>query len=218
MKLIHPMLAGLMCILAAGSANADVAYTFDHDLQGFSTVGDGTLVLESAGGRSYLRATDTNGSTDLYLSVPLSAPSVDWSAYLGGTISFDARMLSDNLPSWGDFGTIRLTSATNEVVLADLAPNLPSDPYTPVEPTSLWKTYSATLDSANFSNQGGATLAGVLANLKSVTLSMEAGNGPVEVVGVDNFKVTSSVPEPQTWALSLMGLLALGLSKRRARS
>lgn len=209
MKLIHPMLAGLACVLCAGAAQANVAFTFDSDLQGFTTVGDGTLVHEVADGRSYIRATDTNGSTDLYLSVPLGAPAVDWSAYLGGTISFDARMLNTNPPSWGDFGTIRFTSVTDQVVSADLA--------LPTEPTIDWKTYSATLDSATFANQGAATLAGVLANLKSVTLSMEAGNGPVEVVGVDNFKVTSSVPEPETYALMLAGLIMVGAVAPRRR-
>ena len=48
-------------------------------------------------------------------------------------------------------------------------------------------------------------------HLKSVSFSMEAGNGPVEVVGVDNVRLTTAVPEPETWALMLASLGLLGL-------
>jgi hypothetical protein len=209
MKLIHSMVAGLMCALTAGAAQANVAYTFDNDMQGFTTVGGGSLSHEVVGGDGYLKATDTDGGTNLFLSVPLGAASVDWSGYLGGRISFDALMLNGIPPSWDDFGIIQFTAVSGEFVWADLAAS--------TEPTSVWKTYSGALDSATFGNQGGATLASVLANLKSVTLSMEAGNGAVEVVGVDNFKVTSPVPEPETWALGVAGLMALALSTRRTR-
>jgi len=92
------------------------------------------------------------------------------------------------------------------VVLADLA--------SPNEPGATWKTYTATLDSATFANQGGASLASVLANLASVTLSAEAGNGPVEIVGIDNFRVMA-VPEPSTWALMLAGLAGMAWATRR---
>ena len=188
------------------TAHANVTYTFDTDAQGFSIVGDGLLehITEAANG--FLKITDTNGSTDVLLNVPLGAASVDWSAYLGGTLSFDGIMLNGLPPSWPDFGTIRFTDINNQVVLADLA--------SPNEPGATWKTYTATLDSATFANQGGASLASVLANLASVTLSAEAGNGPVEIVGIDNFRVMA-VPEPSTWALMLAGLAGMAWATRR---
>jgi PEP-CTERM motif len=188
------------------TAHANVSYTFDTDAQGFSNVGDGLLehITEAANG--FLKITDTNGSTDVFLNVPLGAASVDWSAYLGGTLSFDGIMLNGIAPSWPDFGTIRFTDINNQVVLADLA--------SPNEPGATWKTYTATLDSATFANQGGASLASVLANLASVTLSAEAGNGPVEIVGIDNFRVMA-VPEPSTWALMLAGLAGMAWATRR---
>lgn len=188
------------------TAHANVNYTFDTDAQGFTLMGDGLLehITEAANG--FLKVTDTNGSTDVLLNVPLGAATVDWSAYLGGTLSFDGTMLNGIAPSWPDFGTIRFTDVNNQVVLADLA--------SPNEPGATWKTYTATLDSATFANQGAASLASVLANLKSVTLSAEAGNGPVEIVGIDNFRVMA-VPEPSTWALMLAGLAGLGWRSRR---
>lgn len=196
--------AALLATLTTAQAN--VNYTFDTDAQGFTLIGDGLLehITEAANG--FLKITDTNGNTDVLLNVPLGAASVDWSAYLGGTLSFDGTMLNSNAPSWPDFGTIRFTDINNQVVLADLA--------SPNEPGTTWKTYTATLDSATFANQGGASLASVLANLASVTLSAEAGNGPVEIVGIDNFRVMA-VPEPSTWALMLAGLAGMAWATRR---
>lgn len=210
MKLIHSSLFAVTLGLAAASAHANLNYSFDSDAQGFTTVGDGTLAHVVSGSGGYLSLTDTNGSTDLYVSVPLAAVPSDWSIYLGGSISFDATMLNGTTPTWPDFGTIRFTSMSDQVVLADLA--------LPTEPTLTWKTYSATLDGTTFTGSGGATLSGVLANLKSVTLSMEAGNGAVEVVGLDNFRVTSAVPEPETYALMLagLGMVATVVSRRKS--
>ncbi len=199
--------AAMAALLATvTTAHANLSYTFDTDAQGFSLIGDGLLehITEAANG--FLKITDTNGSTDVLLNVPLGAATVDWSAYLGGTLSFDGTMLNGIAPSWPDFGTIRFTDINNQVVLADLA--------SPNEPGASWKTYTATLDSATFANQGGASLASVLANLKSVTLSAEAGNGPVEIVGIDNFRVMA-VPEPSTWALMLAGLAGMAFYARR---
>jgi len=125
---------------------------------------------------------------------------------LGGTVSFDGIMLNGITPSWPDFGTIQFTSMDDQFVQADLAG--------PTEPGTTWTSYTATLNAATFANQGSATLAGVLSNLKSVTLNAEAGNGAVEVIGIDNFQLTA-VPEPSTWALMLAGLLVTGCMARK---
>jgi hypothetical protein len=58
----------------------------------------------------------------------------------------------------------------------------------------------------------------VLGSLVGVSFSMEAGSGPIEVVGFDNFKVTPAVPEPASWLLGAVGLMALGVSARKRQA
>jgi hypothetical protein len=67
-------------------------------------------------------------------------------------------------------------------------------------------------------NQGTAPLSTVLGSLAGVSFSMEAGSGPIEVVGFDNFKVTPAVPEPASWLLGAVGLMALGVSARKRQA
>ena len=57
----------------------------------------------------------------------------------------------------------------------------------------------------------------MLASLTRVTINLESGNGPIEYVGIDNVRITSAVPEPQTWAMGLAGLALVGGLSRRKR-
>jgi hypothetical protein len=158
--------------------------------------------------------TDTNGNTDVYLNAPIAAGGEDWSGYLGGTLSFDGTMLNGIAPSWPGFGTVTFTSTTGQTAYADIAPDVGG---VITEPGTTWKAYSASLSNAVF-NQGSAPLSTVLGSLAGVSFSMEAGNGPVEVVGFDNFKVTPAVPEPESWLMGAVGLLALGGASRKRRA
>jgi hypothetical protein len=198
--------------VAAASASATgVSADFNSGTQGFFISGDGLLAHLVSGGNGYLSVTDTNGSTDVFLNAPIAVGGEDWSAYLGGTLSFDGTMLNGIAPSWPGFGTVTFTSTTGQTASADIAPDVGG---VITEPGTTWKTYSATLSNAGF-NQGSAPLSTVLGSLAGVSFSMEAGNGPVEVVGFDNFKVTPAVPEPEAWILSALGLMAVGVAARR---
>ncbi|MFZ5527190.1 MAG: PEP-CTERM sorting domain-containing protein [Pseudomonadota bacterium] len=195
------VLLPLALSMAACTAQADLLYTFDTGAQGF-TVTSGGALYDNAG---YLAIADIDNQ-DMDLIVPLAAGTTDWSGYLGGTLSLDAINLNGWQESdWPTFGLIRLTSATAGSVAFDFVPVL--------EPTSEWKTYSVRFDDDTF----GPSLAAVLASLTRVTINLESGNGPIEYVGIDNVRITSAVPEPQTWAMGLAGLALVGGLSRRKR-
>jgi hypothetical protein len=178
------------------NARADIVSTFDTGLEGWTGVG-GT-VSHGAGG--YLLQLDTQNS---WMSV--AAPAAfrgNLSAYLGGTLSFDAlnaNGVAPNLASGPWFGTVTITgpggSASRPV--AGVGPGQPAA-------NGAWQTYTAALGPAAWSGN----LAAALANVTSLTVSLEFNEDIVELAGFDNFRVTA-VPEPGTWALWLGGLAAL---------
>jgi hypothetical protein len=182
---------------ACSLAHADLTYTFDNDAQGFSVNAPaGTLTWEASG---YLLVTDTDGNTDLFLQLPSAAVAGGWSAYEGGSLSFDARLAQPINSYWPGFGTITLTSAQGSLSL-DVAPD--------GEPGASWKTYTAKLDAASWGSSP-AQFSAVLAGLQKVEISMEAGNGPIEVVQVDNVRVASAAVVPEA---SSLWMLACGLA------
>jgi hypothetical protein len=191
-----------------GLAHADLNYSFDQDAQGFSVnVPAGTLTHEAGG---YLRVTDTDGNTDVLLQLPTAAVAGGWSAYQGGSLSFDARLAQPIDIYWPGFGTITLTSAQGSLSL-DVA----SDG----EPGASWKTYTAQLDAASWGTTS-AQFSAVLAGLQKVEISMEAGNGPIEVVQVDNVRVASAavVPEASSSWMLACGLATLVGWRSRSRT
>lgn len=203
MSRIHTLLSAALLASVATHANADLAYTFDTDAQGFTVnVPAGEMSYQAEG---YLRIQDLTGDTNVSLILPGSALAGGWMPYVGGTLSFDARMESPIDSYWPEFGTITLFSTLGSLavdVAAGDAPGLG------------WATYSVVLDAASWSTTP-ELLATVLANLQLVDISMEAGNGPIEVLHIDNVTLSAAVPELGTWAMTLMGLMAMGCVVRR---
>jgi PEP-CTERM motif len=183
---------------------AGISLTFDSDAQGVMAANGGTLAYNPAG---YITEHDINGD-DMVVVLP-TALLGDWSVYLDGTLSFDAINLSGVPSDWPGFGLVTITGTAGSVAF-DLEPG--------AQPTTSWATYGTTLSVANF----GASLPNVLANVTGVTIKLESHNGfdagnPMnsDYNGFDNFKVTPAVPEPETWVLGALGLLALGVASRK---
>jgi Flp pilus assembly protein TadG len=199
-------LGAVVLSLAAGlpaAQAADISLSFDQNAQGVTEANGGTLTYNPAG---YLVQQDIN-SDDMVVVLPTSLLG-DWSAFLDGTLSFDAINLSGVVSDWDPFGLVTITGASGTVSF-DIVPG--------AKPTTTWATYSGTLSTANF----GASLPAVLANVTGVTIKLESHQGydtnPMlsDYNGFDNLKV-SAVPEPASVAMMLAGLACVGVASRRS--
>jgi hypothetical protein len=204
------LIAASLLALSATATHANITSSFDSGLEGW--VGAGGAVSFGASGGStggtsggYLRQLDTL-NTWMSVSAPASFLG-NLSAYLGGTLSFDAKNISNHasdLQSGPWFGHVTITGSGGAASLdvAGAGAGLPLR-------DGLWHSYGATLDPALWNGN----LAGALAGTTAITLSLEFNNAIVETAGLDNFQI-SAVPEPGTWALLGAGLLVV---LRRAR-
>lgn len=196
------LLASLISLPLAASA-AGLTSGFNGSDEGWTTPVGGTQTWQAAGGNpgGWVQVLDTDNNTNIELTAPGSWLG-DWSAFMGGTLSFDAKNANGAPVTYGGFGEVRIASGSTVLVL-DIAPaNEPSG--------NQWHHYSVLLTPAA---GWGASLAGVLTNVTSVTITGEFQAGPGEAVGFDNISVTA-VPEPASLALLLGGLGLLACWRR----
>ncbi|KQV50276.1 hypothetical protein ASC95_12880 [Pelomonas sp. Root1217] len=196
-------LRATLIVLGSALPLAVSAAGFATDAEGWTTPVGGTQAWQATGGNGggWVQVEDLDGNTDILLTAP-SGWLGNWSAYLGGTLSFDARTVNNASVDWSGFGEVRISGPGGSLVL-DLAP---------AAPDGQWRHYSAALTPAA---GWGPSLASVLANVTSLTINGEFHAGPGEVVGFDNIQVTA-VPEPASAALLLGGLgLLAGLRRKR---
>lgn len=200
--------AAVAATVLAGPAQAAVNFGFDTGAQGWTVVEGGAMSWVASGGNGggYLQFTDLN-SEDMRGEITLGG--ADWSPYLGGTLSFDARNISGHTDFWSPFGEVRITPTSGSPVTIDIA--APGQPHQ----DGLWRTYTVVLSPASF--------AAVLGSVQSLSIKTEfAVSDPgqpasFETMGLDNVRLTAAVPEPSAWLLMLGGGLLLGAARRRAR-
>ena len=169
-------LLGALC--SAASAGPALRYSFDTDAQGWTAVAGGQLSHMVAGKLhgGFLRITDVTDEDFLIVAPPEALG--DWSAYLDGSLRFDARNANNDAPDWAPFGTVTLTNGIQTLTL-DIAP----DNQPPAD--GRWHHYRTTLSAA----QWGPDLAAVLANLTGLTIKLEFHAGVTEVIDFDNVRV-----------------------------
>jgi len=201
------LLAGAAALaLSFSSQAANQHYGFDAGSEGWTAVlgGDPLWIGSGGNGGGFLQITDV--SNDDFLAVLPAGALGNWSAYLGGTLSFDGRNVNGDSPDWPTFGLVTLTGAAGTLTLDLIAAGQP-----PAD--GQWHHYEVPLTVAAW----GATLPAVLANVTGASIGGEFHAGVTEVVGFDNINISAAVPEPTTPALMLAGLALLGIAgvKRR---
>ncbi len=135
----------------------------------------------------------------------------------GDTFTFYTRTATDSI--WADRLQIRLSTNGSSVdvgntalsvgdfstLLLDINSALISNGYPQV-----WTQYVVTL-----SGLGGPTT-GRIAFRYFVTDGGD-GNSNSNFIGIDTLQITNAVPEPSTYAMAMLGAIALGLAGRRRR-
>jgi hypothetical protein len=214
MKTTLPARAGVaalaLTLLAVHAASAlTIESTFDAGLEGWTTSVGGELTFVANGGNpgGFLQQTDIDLS-DMFVMAPASFLG-DLSAFLNGSLSFDARQVSGAGEKYAPFGFVTLFNGGN-AVSADIAGA--------GAPSTDWTTFSVNLTPAGFQTTPEA-LAAVLSNVTIIAVQLESQIGVVEATGMDNFRLVSAVPEPATLAMGAAGALcALAVGRRNRRA
>lgn len=194
--------AGAAALVLCGIGRADavvITSTFDSSTEGWT--GSGTNVAQvSPGGNpnGYLSTTDSSNTI-----ATIFAPGAflgDLSTFDGGSIAFDAKLFQTNGGSAQEgFGTVTISNGSDSASLNLVNAPAPAD----------WTTFSASLDAATWGLSNAAWTA-LLSSVTSISLVVEATFGQGEIVGIDNFTLTSgsvnpAVPEPSSIILLLIG-------------
>lgn len=199
-------IATLVGVLTALPAKANLSSTFDSSAEGWIAVdptGDYTASWASSGGNpgGYLRGVETDPLGDTGYFVAPASWLGNWSAYAGGTLSYDLKVFE---------GTSYFNDV--DVIISNGADSVSwSSNINPVGDG--WVPFQVQLTAANF----GADLATVLSNVTSFRIRGEFIDG-AEAEGLDNVLVASagvSTPEPSTWAMLFMGFAGLSFAGYR---
>lgn len=204
----------LLLLLAHPIHAAVITSTFDLNADGWTGIpGEGSVAFLPAGGNpgGHIRVTDIGvGGT-------LGSGAVVPSQFLGNLTAFDDGVLAVDLATFVGggatfpiFGTVRITGA-GDSALFDLTATAP--------PAGVWRSFSAPFSAAAW-GKTSADWAAILANVTEIAMSTDAFDG-ADTIGIDNFTLTSraasTVTEPESFGLVLLGVAVMLLLRTRSR-
>ena len=171
----------VLALTGSLSAQAIVESTFDVDVDGWVGINANSITHQATGGNpdGFLEV-DNGDSSTTWLFGPEKFRG-DKSAYDGGEVRFDGRMISGTgSPETGsqNYGVLTLRASDGTSMEADLAPG---------QPTGLWTTFAVPLTAATFGVSQG-TFDFILADIGNFRLSVEAMTGD-EVQALDNVRL-----------------------------
>lgn len=180
-RVFVPIAVSLLTVVVA--ARADEAYiisTFDFDMERWQAE-DGELThrTQDAGG-GHIEITDTASQHSMAMLAPEQFTG-NLSRFDGGTLRFDAREIA--IPTrgpWSAFGKVTIISSRGEAH-ADIAPQ---------EAAKDWKTYSIRLVASKWHVEP-TSWRQLLANVKTVRVTLENCSVLGETVGFDNFQLST---------------------------
>jgi len=209
------VLAGAAITAASATAVAMplASSTFDSDTEGWNGV-NGVVNFQwiANGGQSggYVRGLDTGGGIVWLFDAPAEFLG-DQSAAYGGTLSFYLKQFTEDVPFVTNLPDVKIIGSSFSLVL-DAG----------VDPGSDWTFHSVALtpgawhiDTLDGALATAADIQNVLSNIVNLRIRAEYSQ-TIDLDGLDTV-VLSAIPEPETYALMLAGLGAIGLAARRRR-
>lgn len=201
-----------LLFLGAPALAANILSSFDGDSDGWTSVNATVFEWRNTDGNPpgqlYI---DNNESGLAYIFAPARFRG-DLTAYIGGTIAFDGKLLGTGGSFYNntnfDYGSIRISNGATTVTL-DLAPG------GAVPGTSAWQNFSAPLTAAAW-GRTDQQFADLLANVTELRIGVEGLFGN-EIQGIDNVQI-SAVPGPPAAVLLLTGVFGLAWRRVRSRS
>src|SRR5690349_2810947 len=173
----------MLGVFGAVSSRAQHVSTFDSDEEGWWSSSDSPITCVGTGGNpgGYIQIDNRDGYMDAHAPDKFLG---DLSAYLGGTLSFDAINISGIAPDFERFGRVDIHSASvdsNSFAVLGGSGMPPND--------GLWHTYSIPLSLDLWSGR----LNEVLGSVDDIRIDLRPvdhfGAGDA-VMGFDNFRIT----------------------------
>jgi hypothetical protein len=218
MKRQHALAGLALAALGSFSVAAPlVTSTFDSGTESWLGVNGATdFHWVPTGGQSggYVQGTDTVDA-DVWLFVAPAAYKGDQSDAYGGTLSYYLKQFTTPDPVQQTLGDVKFIGTNGVSIAADVGP----------DPGTDWTFFSVDLlpgvwhlDDINGALATAADIQGVLSDVASLRIRGEYSRGK-DVDGLDTVALSSPppIPEPETYALMLAGLAALGAVARRRR-